>query len=124
MTKTIRCTDCSAEFAEEEVAGVSGCPTCGTRGVPCAISEDVTLRINWHELRILGIWASNWAEAKCGDQEKRTIAAILHRLHAQYPDKGPLTLMGEFRELASGLNTDVEVIQGGTRTVIKPPVKS
>lgn len=109
--KTIRCTDCASEFAEDELVGVSGCPTCGATGVPCAISEDVNVAINWHELRILGIWASWWAEAKFKDQSgHRTLRSIIARIEAQHPEKPALSFGGELKQIArSGLVGDIEV---------------
>lgn len=122
--KTIRCTDCAAEFSDEDLDdGVVGCPTCGTKSVPCSISEDVTLKINWHELRILGIWASNYAGDRLKNEpgSQRTLNSILKRLQAQYPEKMPLTLFGEIQQVARDLDTKVELHAGGTVTVVEPP---
>jgi hypothetical protein len=110
--KTTRCTACASEFTDAELEGAKACPACGATGVPSAIADDVTIKINWHELRILGIWASNWAEAKFRDEDgHRTLRAILARLQAQHPGKAPLSLEGELKDLArSGLMTgDIEV---------------
>lgn len=110
--KTTRCTDCASEFTDAELMAASACPVCGCAGVPCSISEDVTIKINWHELRILGIWASNWAAEKCDKSGQRTAKLILARLEAQKtrPDMAPLTLMGELQQIAeSGLCSGVEV---------------
>lgn len=116
--KTTRCTDCAAEFTEAELAGVAGCPGCGTKSVPCAIDEDVSLRINWHELRILTIWASNYAE-KLTAQSRSTLTSILRRLNQQRPPKAAaLTLMGEVRELQNA-GIDAELVKGDG-TVIVP----
>lgn len=98
--KTIRCTDCGTEFTDEElvVAAEPGhCPVCKTTGLPCRIADDVTLKINWHELRILGMWASNYV-SKLDLGAQRTLKLILARLQAQHPDKGALTLFGEVQE--------------------------
>ena len=115
--KTTRCTACAAEFTDADLEGHSACPTCGNPGVPCAISEDVTVRINWHELRILGIWASNYAGGKAFDDERgrhsrRTRQAILARLEAQHPGKAALTMAGEMKSLANALGTTVEMRTG------------
>jgi len=118
--KTTRCSDCAGEFSDEEIDKVSRCPTCGTTSVPCAIAEDVTLKINWHELRILTIWASNYADQQMKDQPgQRTLKSIIKRLHAQYPEKAPLTLADEFQQLANRFG-DVEVVRDdGTSDKIK-----
>jgi hypothetical protein len=62
------------------------------------VSDDVTINVNWHELRILAIWAENWAERfkeKDGGGMQRIVNIIAGRLHAQYPEKAALTLTGE-----------------------------
>jgi hypothetical protein len=98
--KTIRCTRCAAEFTEEDLKDASDCPKCGEQGCPCIISDDVAIKINWHELRILGIWATNWANKQGFDiGAKKTLAAILSRIEKQYPRKEPLTLAGEIKRL-------------------------
>src|SRR5689334_22184758 len=86
--KTTRCTLCAAEFTEQELENVKACPSCGTEGIPCDIADDVTIKINWHELRILGIWASFWAGTPDFKASSRAaLKAILKRVEAQYPDK-------------------------------------
>lgn len=106
-TKTIRCTKCSTEYSDYEVEGAKRCIECGDIGIPMAISEDVNIKINWHELRILTIWAENWAR-QCDKNSKEeneesqlllTIMCVAQRLQKQFPDKTPLTLFGEIREL-------------------------
>lgn len=94
----VRCTICDAEFNLGELAGASSCPKCGTRSVPMNPSKDRTIRINEHELRILTIWADNWARAHCDAQAQKALAAIVQRLNAQLHDV-PLTLFGEVKSL-------------------------
>lgn len=101
--KTTRCTDCRSEFTDAEIEGANACPSCGSKGVPMSISQDVTIRINWHELRILTIWSENWARhiAKDGgDQHWKALRSILRELDAQRPEGFPaLTLADEVGEL-------------------------
>lgn len=99
--KTARCVRCSIEYSDEELNQLNPdkCPNCGTPGLPMSISQDVTLPINWHELRILTIWASNWAE-HLDDDCKIDLTAILRRLDKYRPKGGAaLTIVGEFKEL-------------------------
>jgi len=56
------CTRCGARFTSYEVAGATCCPQCGCSGVPCSTKQDMVIEVNWHELRVLGIWASNFAQ--------------------------------------------------------------
>ena len=108
-TKFQRCIKCNSEFSELEVEDASSCPACGDIGAPALISDDVAVRINWHELRILSIWAENWAKKIQQDDPKRnsgsllTVMSIAERLQRQHPDKTKLTLFSEIRELREKL---------------------
>lgn len=112
--KTTRCTSCEAEFTDAEMADAIACPSCGTRSIPCSIAQDVTVKINWHELRLLTIWADNWARAYCEASGNRTLATIIKRLEAQRPEGYPaLTFLGECRELQdSGVDLTVTAADG------------
>jgi len=101
-----RCIRCEYRPKDGEAEGLTQCPQCGTRATPLADSEDVTIEINWHELRILGIFAERWAQ-EIKDEEQggsanssqRTVAIICGRLQAQHPDRAPLTMSGEIASL-------------------------
>lgn len=93
-----RCVQCDSEFTEEQLQGVSGCPTCGTRSLPCDPKKDVEIRINTHELRVLTMWADFWAQSKVDAQGQKTLSCILQRLSKQLPDT-ILTLSGEVKDL-------------------------
>lgn len=101
------CVDCGARFAQEEIQG-RGCPKCDSQGVPCGVEQDVAVEINWHELRILVIWAENWAQ-HCkrqgaeGVNMTMTVAAIARRLQVQHPAFTSLTLSGEIATLRADL---------------------
>jgi predicted Zn-ribbon and HTH transcriptional regulator len=104
-TKVQRCTTCASEFSELEVEGVDCCPACGDKGVPCSISDDVVVKVNWHELRILGIWAEQWAKKIQKDDPANntgsllTVMSIAGRLQNQFPEKPKLTLFSEIRDV-------------------------
>jgi DNA-directed RNA polymerase subunit RPC12/RpoP len=83
--KTTRCTPCGAEFTDEEILGANACPTCGSKSVPMSISKDRQITINEHELRILGIWASEWAERHDDNQMRKSLGGIFHRIRKQIP---------------------------------------
>jgi predicted nucleic acid-binding Zn-ribbon protein len=110
--KTARCLACREEFSEEEIERVSSCPKCGSKGVPCDPRKDTTIRINPHELRVLTIWASNWADKHCDASATRSLKGILGAIHQQLPDVS-LTMREEFLDLAKVTGSDVTVIQGG-----------
>lgn len=115
MEKTIRCTICGKEFSDDEIPeGTCGCPNCGTKSLPCSIADDVSIKINWHELRILTIWAENWArqidrEEKKEEKNLLCIMTIAERLQKQFPDKVKLTLFGEIRELRKDYNIETNI---------------
>ena len=94
----LRCTTCREEFTREQASGRSSCPNCGTASLPMVIADDVEIRINWHELRILGIWASNYARRHGHGDSRKALATILHSIAMQHPERAassPLTLAGE-----------------------------
>ena len=95
---TIRCTRCAAEFDVAQMRNRSSCPACGTSSVPCATKDDVDVRMNWHELRILVQWAEQW-ERRCGLNAAGTVAAIARRLARHRPPGAPpLRFAEEFAE--------------------------
>ena len=98
-----RCTICSHEVDGTE--DLTCCPKCGTKSLPCDPAQDLTVKINWHELRILCIWAEFWANQSEATSQpdtsmRQTVYSIVRRLEIQQPDmKQPLTLGAELREL-------------------------
>lgn len=114
MEKTIRCSICGTEFTEEEVQGATCCPNCGTKSLPCDIKDDVNIKINWHELRILTILAENWARHVDNTDPKEeklllSVMTIAQRLEKQFPEKTRLTLFGEIRELRKDYNIETNI---------------
>lgn len=97
--KTTRCIHCRSEFTDKEIQIASECPACGTKSIPCLISEDVSIKINWHELRVLTMWAEKWVMAAADEEALTTITAITHALEKQYPLHTPLTLSKEIQQL-------------------------
>jgi len=117
--KTIRCTKCYEEFSEEETKNVSCCSKCGCKGLPMSISQDVEIKINWHELRLLCNWAENWAVEKCDDDARSTFEAIADRLEKYRPEGGAaLTLTQEVKDLQE-VYPDAMLVKGDK--VLVPP---
>lgn len=96
--KTVRCTMCRTEFTDVEVEGANACPVCHRPQLPMRIADDVTVAVNWHEIRILGMWAENWAIKANDESMVRSVRIITSLIQQQHPDKPPLTLSGEMRE--------------------------
>ena len=106
------CTTCGYRVPKAEVTDdLVGCPKCGTKSIPCDPAKDFLIEVNWHELRILGIWAMNWAQSiknepdsddpyePRGTSAVASCRGILSRLERQAPDESPLTMGGEMRQL-------------------------
>lgn len=99
------CTECGYEV--EKFEGLQKCPSCHTNGVPCSWENQRLISVNWHELRILVMWAENWARAH---QLGRTVYSIANRIEAQEPklaEDSPLSLAKELGILAKTFNLDV-----------------
>lgn len=118
LLKTIWCTICGAKFSEHDIEIAMCCPECHTRSIPCHVKEDVSVKINWHELRVLTIWAENWARHcvdKDLDAQKQphnmmfSLMCICERLQKQFPDRTPLTLFSEVRELRNDYKIDSDL---------------
>lgn len=101
------CTHCN--YIVESFDGLTACPNCGTDGRPCAYENQVPISVNIHELRILCMWAENYAAA-CeknnieGNVGMRDLVyAISNRLQKQLRTLGhdgiALTMADEFRVL-------------------------
>lgn len=101
--KTTRCVVCRAEFTDAEIQNAKACPSCGGTGVPMAIAQDVDVRINWHELRILVMWAENFEQSALKNEPNHklgVVAAIAKALSKFKPEGGaPLRFAEEFAEL-------------------------
>lgn len=126
----IRCVECRKEYslAYIEEIEASKCPGCGTESLPLAVSQDTTIKINWHELRILAIWAKNWQDYQLNKPKesepegKKTIVVdrILVELEKQRPEgAASLSILGELKELADTFNTKVTMIDANGGTVIE-----
>lgn len=118
------CTLCGARFTAEEVADAECCPRCGDTGTPCSTRNDVRIEVNWHELRILGIWAENWAAEHPPAAGQRPmldiVAAITRRLQRQQPMMLPLTLSQEIAELPAALDK-AGIQYGGVESNVARP---
>lgn len=113
--KTTRCTVCRSEFTDAEIASARGCPVCHTTSLPMSIVDDVTVSINWHELRILCNFAENYAQ-QTAKSSKPSVDAIINNLAKQYPLKTGLTLSREVADMKQ-LYPGIELVEGGGRDV-------
>lgn len=98
----VRCIECDHETAQ---AGLSCCPRCETGAIPLEPVDDVLVRVNWRELRILVIYGErlgSCVEGERGLKTRRLVRAIARRLEAQHAERAkgvPLTFSGELELL-------------------------
>lgn len=99
--KIARCIRCRTEFTARDLEGAAACPHCGSTSVPMSPKDDLSIKINWHELRVLSIWAENWANLHKENYPEliEDLWAIVAPLQDQFPDKTPLTFSGEIGDL-------------------------
>jgi hypothetical protein len=110
---TARCVACRAEFTEEQIDRLTtACPKCGELGTPSDPRVDTTIQINPHELRVLTIWASNWAEKHCDASSGRYLKGILGAIRKQLPGV-LLTMREEYQDMAKVTGSDVTVTSAG-----------
>ena len=120
-----RCSECRAEFTEAEISDAKSCPACGSTKTPVDPAHDVTLTLNWFDLRCLANWAQNWIEAhkeSCADQVPY-LDRLLDSLRVHRPKGAPgLTLRDEIGQLHdAGINA--ELTDGAGNVLMKPPTK-
>ncbi len=82
------------------------CPNCGSPGVPASSNDLVTVKITWHELRCLVIWAENFANQHRNEPEHEggamphVVYGIADRLMTQHLGQSTgLTLASEIAEV-------------------------
>lgn len=122
--KTIRCTSCRTEFEDSDfLVSTVCCPRCGTKILPMHIKDDIELKINKHEIRILTIWASNWINYNYKEGAS-SLSGILKSIREQVPNLA-LTMNEEFQQVADGLGTEVKIVAAdGKSTTVKPEPKN
>jgi hypothetical protein len=92
------------------------CPACGdSEHPPADLSDTVTVTLTTHELRILTIWAENWAR-QCGESAVKAMGVILLRLATQ--TDAALTLSQEIADVRAAFpDSEVSVLRAdGTET--------
>jgi len=136
MTEEIfMCTTCGFKISQKEAEEkeLGGCPNCNATGVPCTNLNDIELKINWHELACLVMWAERWAISSQERSEKtedvmmksqpfvQVVYGIADRIAQQYPERqerSPLTLMGQLSELRDYIEKE-----GGTMQTTFPGIE-
>ncbi len=105
------CLRCSANINpqdprlfDEEHPFYGGCPECGETGIPADLDDSVNIKITWHELRVIVMWAERWASANVDKPENKsmleTVYGIADRVQFQHIDKPGLTFRSELTALS------------------------
>jgi DNA-directed RNA polymerase subunit RPC12/RpoP len=95
------CLYCRAVILVDPETPLSACPKCGSRNVPADLADTVTVTITTHELRVLTMWASNWADhikdmPNC-DHAPKVITGILDEIGKA--TSAPLSMRQEIADL-------------------------
>lgn len=115
------CLRCREITGASEGHSLNACPACGNTNPPADADDTVTITLTTHELRILTIWASNWAEAHTdkpeGQDSPRVIAGILDGI-GQYTS-APLSLRQEVADVRAAFpDSEVTLYRDGEETDI------
>ncbi len=100
MNDQLLCLECSEWSDDDET--LMACPKCGSHGIPASSNDIVDIKITWHELRCLVIWAEQWVninKTKSSTDMSKIIYGIADRLYQQHLSKSPLTFAGEITDL-------------------------
>jgi hypothetical protein len=114
-TRRLLCLACGEESTVSDDVHQHGCPKCGdTTGAPADLGQSLDLHISTHELRIITMWAMNYAELMdrqhpdTGVSLVSVMQVILNRIATQ--TNVALTLSQDIADLRAAFpNSDVTV---------------
>jgi len=95
MIKPIRCIVCRTEYEHEELDGSVGCPICGYQGLTMLTNGDVTIDINWFELRLICMWAESLALQVGDTHSLNAFYSVVNELKKQLPESGKITMFSK-----------------------------
>lgn len=97
--KNWRCPVCLREFAMAEYYNKPACTVCGARNPLLYIPHDITLKLNWQDLRILAIYSVRFARMFANtDQDnynRKALENILEKINAYRPKHNAIPLLAE-----------------------------
>ena len=79
------CNACG--FKVKSFEGLEKCPQCGTTGIPCSYDNQVNISINIQELRVLAVWAEQWASNAKDEKEQHQMAIVLRSIQKRINDQ-------------------------------------
>lgn len=111
--RRLLCLHCRQIILIHPETALTACPNCGSRSIPADTADTTTLTITTHELRILTIWASNWAthikDTPGCDDSPKVISGILDEIGKA--TAVPLSLGQEIADLRAEFG-EVRVVRG------------
>ncbi len=108
MSKHIQCIKCDSLFTDEEIEGHNSCPNCKTKNIPLDLNNNVNIKINIQELRILCMWAENYAVTV----DNKNLDDAYHE-----------SLVGTVDKIASKINKQLISINKGTSLTMTDEIK-
>jgi hypothetical protein len=89
----VRCCVCLSEYAlvELQKAKLKECPICKTKVPYMKIKQDILVKLNWQDIRMLAIYSQRWAAGFDQEGDKHAIYAlsnILAKLAGYKPEGG------------------------------------
>lgn len=113
----LMCLECGGEANTDDpgMGNLKACPQCGATGIPADLDDTGTVVITRHELRILTMWADNYARSITARHpgSDKVVRTIVDRLGTQTDT--PLTLSHEFADLRAEFG-EVRVYRDGELT--------
>lgn len=98
----LRCAVCGALITIAEAKEFKACSVCGTNVAPEFVYQDVLLRANWTELRMLANWAFQFAlAAHLPSEAHQRLARVAQRIRLLRPERAPALLDSEVQEEAA-----------------------
>ena len=79
------CIECG--YIVNSFDGLSSCPMCNSTSIPCSWKDQVNISINWHELRIIIMWAENWWNKTKKEEQMNPVFGVAERIRKQYPER-------------------------------------
>lgn len=94
-SNTVQCPKCLKISQDYEIAKLKVCSNCHSKRDPHYLSQNVTVTLNWEEVRLLTMMASNAAMEYLEDDDvlQEELVGILAKLTAVKPEgAAPLTI--------------------------------
>lgn len=97
----LRCATCERKMTLEEAKSFKHCPECGGGVAPEFVEQDILIRMNWAEARMLMNWAQAFALAvKLPASAYQRLARLARKFRLLRPHRSPALMDEEVQEEA------------------------